>query len=844
MGGGSEYTHSKPVMMAPTSFGTTEPRDLRERFNDLINVKDFGAKGDGVTDDSAAIVSALSNGSIFFPDGNYLIQNISNQSPLYSAFDNAKVYGKVEVHIPSGHYVQTSPWTFSAIGGENISILGADPITVSATSASVSGSSNNWSVVFTCAGTSGVSVGDYALLCDTTQGTGAHEALRGIWKITAVSSNQITVLNTSYCSSFPEFTLTSCIIKVLTTVVKFNDCDGIVVKDGAVGKINNIAIVGNASEYWSSSDVSGTEKGTHGVHVGNATIAQGDGSGGNPEGLSNSTIHLGPYFGVSDFDQQGIVASSGCSIFARGVASCSNRRRGFYAETCASIQCKNSIGSGNYLDGYIGDFGGSIICNLSTACGNGSNGFHSLNGGYVGTSRSVAKANNGNGYNVVGSGEIYCNDSISSHNGIDGFHGEFGGVLLANSTTAENNANDGFEAISNACIRSNGAISSNNGRYGFRASSGGTITNNSTFTGTGNASGLVSCLWGYLQDISQKYPINQIVNFSNDMTVSGKLSTAEIESTGNISTSQNMSASGTLSVAGELTSSGRLTNTGNDFRVQRNASSYLRMALSSIGDAYFTLGSYSWRLRNDGTFCPGDTSGTQSIGEGEHSLKNVISDYIGTSGAPVLTVYATNLGSSSVPASNVHTGTIYATSVGSFANPVDTVYATTGPWSGSDRRIKDSIEEINPSVLDAWEKIRFKVFQFKSAIDKKGRENARLHFGVVAQDVDKVFSSSGLNASRYGLFWHDVWDDQFEEVEVIDSEAVYDADGNEIEPKKIHFESKKVLDAGDLYGIRYEEALILESAYQRNRAEKAEERISSLENRVAQLEQIIINLTK
>jgi len=42
-----------------------------------INVKDFGAKGDGVTDDSISIVSAIEQSekgsTIFFPEGTYLL---------------------------------------------------------------------------------------------------------------------------------------------------------------------------------------------------------------------------------------------------------------------------------------------------------------------------------------------------------------------------------------------------------------------------------------------------------------------------------------------------------------------------------------------------------------------------------------------------------------------------------------------------------------------------------------------------------------------------------------------------------------------------------------------------
>lgn len=172
---------------------------------------------------------------------------------------------------------------------------------------------------------------------------------------------------------------------------------------------------------------------------------------------------------------------------------------------------------------------------------------------------------------------------------------------------------------------------------------------------------------------------------------------------------------------------------------------------------------------------------------------------------------------------SLNPGLSNAQALGSATARWSQLFAATGTINTSDERSKTSIDSPDDALMRAWSKVNFKVFQFKDAVEKKGGD-ARIHVGVVAQEVKAAFESEGLDATRYGLLCYDKWDDEYEDVEVVDTPEVVAEDGT-VTPAQTHVVHRLVTPAGDRYGIRYEEALALEAAYQRWRLAQIEARL-------------------
>ncbi|EHU2214547.1 TPA: phage tail protein [Acinetobacter baumannii] len=93
------------------------------------------------------------------------------------------------------------------------------------------------------------------------------------------------------------------------------------------------------------------------------------------------------------------------------------------------------------------------------------------------------------------------------------------------------------------------------------------------------------------------------------------------------------------------------------------------------------------------------------------------------------------------------------------------IYAGTGTIQTSDKNYKQEI-----AVLDEAEKrialqckSLIRKFKFKDAYNEKGQD-ARLHFGVIAQEVKAAFEAEGLNGFDYGVLCFDQWEAEYEPI--------------------------------------------------------------------------------
>jgi hypothetical protein len=128
---------------------------------------------------------------------------------------------------------------------------------------------------------------------------------------------------------------------------------------------------------------------------------------------------------------------------------------------------------------------------------------------------------------------------------------------------------------------------------------------------------------------------------------------------------------------------------------------------------------------------------------------------------------------------------------GGAANRWTQIYAVSNTINTSDATEKTEINALSDAEKRVATRIKslIKTYKWNDSVAKKGSNGARIHVGLLAQDVGDAFTAEGLDPHRYGMFCFDEWEA---------ADEVLGQDGSVV---------RAAVEAGSRYGVRYEELL-------------------------------------
>jgi hypothetical protein len=142
----------------------------------------------------------------------------------------------------------------------------------------------------------------------------------------------------------------------------------------------------------------------------------------------------------------------------------------------------------------------------------------------------------------------------------------------------------------------------------------------------------------------------------------------------------------------------------------------------------------------------------------------------------------------------------------------DDVYATNGTIQTSDANEKQDIEALSEAEtrVAVAAKSLLKKYRWKDAVAEKG-DDARIHFGIIAQDLKAAFEAEGLDAGRYAMFIHSAWWETQTEVPAVEANEENDIEAKEAYTRIDTYQTEAEAPEGavkkERMGIRYNELL-------------------------------------
>jgi len=174
--------------------------------------------------------------------------------------------------------------------------------------------------------------------------------------------------------------------------------------------------------------------------------------------------------------------------------------------------------------------------------------------------------------------------------------------------------------------------------------------------------------------------------------------------------------------------------------------------------------------------------------------------------------------------------------LGSGTTRFDDAFITNGVTTGSDRNEKQDIAALTSAEMLVAARISqtFHTYRWKDAVADKG-DNARIHTGTIAQEVQAAFAAEGLDVSRYAMFMSDTWWEHDVDVAAVEADdiVVPPIEAADAYTRTDTYDTEDEAPSGSTsktrLGIRYPELLSFLAAYNEQRFAAIETRLTALE---------------